>query len=79
MRLKDIIVEDPHTEGFKDVWDKGVEKVKKIFTPSPTSSPSDAFDSVDPIKMKELIKNVLAGKELTPLEAQMLKDLYRKL
>lgn len=79
MRLKEIISEDFQDEGIKDTWNKGVQKVKKFFTPAPPAENGSPFDSVNPTKMKELIKNVLAGKELTPLEAQMLTDLYRKL
>lgn len=90
MRLTEIISENIQHESLSDVkaaWDTGVHKVKKIMNPATTSaapekaakSTSSPFDSVDPVKMKELVKNVLAGKALTPLEAQLLQDLYRKL
>lgn len=91
MRLTEIISEDIQSESLSDVkaaWDTGVHKIKKIINPATTTSiaPEKAakstkspFDSVDPVKMKELVKNVLAGKALTPLEAQLLQDLYRKL
>ena len=86
MRLTEFV----QTESLSDVksaWDTGVHKIKKIVNPATTSvapekktvAKKSPFDSVDPIQMKELVKNVLAGKALTPPEAQILQDLYRKL
>jgi hypothetical protein len=86
MRLNEFV----QTESLSDVksaWDTGVHKIKKIMNPATTAvapekktvAKTSPFDSVDPIRMKELVKNVLAGKALTPPETQMLQDLYRKL
>lgn len=86
MRLTEFV----QTESLSDVksaWDTGVHKIKKIVNPATTAAAPEKktvakqspFDSVDPVKMKELVKNVLAGKALTPPEAQILQDLYRKL
>ena len=86
MRLTEFV----QTESLSDVksaWDTGVHKIKKVMNPATTSvapekktvSKKSPFDSVDPVQMKELVKNVLAGKALTPPETQMLQDLYRKL
>lgn len=86
MRLTEFV----QTESLSDVksaWDTGVHKIKKIMNPATTSvapekktvAKTSPFDSVDPVQMKELVKNVLAGKALTPPETQMLQDLYRKL
>ena len=86
MRLTEFV----QTESLSDVksaWGTGVHKIKKIMNPATTSvapekktvAKKSPFDSVDPVPMKELVKNVLAGKALTPPEAQLLQDLYRKL
>jgi hypothetical protein len=86
MRLTEFV----QTESLSDVksaWDTGVHKIKKVMNPATTSvapekktvSKTSPFDSVDPIQMKELVKNVLAKQELTSMQTQMLQDLYRKL
>jgi hypothetical protein len=84
------LIEFVQTESLSDVksaWGTGVHKIKKIINPATTStapekqtvSKKSPFDSVDPVKMKELVKNVLAKQELTSMQTQMLQDLYRKL
>jgi hypothetical protein len=86
MRLTEFV----QTESLSDVksaWDTGVHKIKKIMNPNTTSTAPEKktvtkkspFDSVDPVQMKELIKNVLAKQELSSMQTQMLQDLYRKL
>jgi hypothetical protein len=86
MRLTEFV----QTESLSDVkaaWDTGVHKIKKVMNPATTSvapekktvSKKSPFDSVDPVQMKELVKNVLAKQELTSMQTQMLQDLYRKL
>jgi hypothetical protein len=95
MRLTEIISESIQTESLSDVkaaWDTGVDKIKKIMTPDAASTDTTStapekeivtkpspFDSVDPVKMKELVKNVLAKQELTLMQTRMLQDLYKKL
>lgn len=61
--------------GFKQGFGSPGKMISKAFTPS-TKSP---FDDVDPYKMRDIIDNLLSGKQLDNNQLSMLKNLRTKL
>lgn len=82
MKLHEIIKEQKVDEGeFKDIWDKGVTKVKKFFKPEkdPNETTPDTLDGIDLKQLKSALFNVLEKRPLEYGQEDVIKKVYQKL
>ncbi len=81
MRLQDIINKPSLEEGeFGDAWGKGVEKVKKFFSPKDEpESTTDTLAGIDLKQLKSALFNVLEKRPLEYGQEDVLNKVYKKL